>query len=98
MSLLSATSQGNRNGQERDITNLNQNFSFLFDCGVIIVTKLVKKSCEFLIDFAVLANVVSHRFFEALLLKGVNCACQHTFPIHLQLMNCFHNINILYYL
>ena len=71
----------------------------VFDCDVIMITKLVKKSCEFLIDFAVLASAVSLRYFEATLLKAVNyCVCRHIFSNRLQSMNCFCNINILHYL
>ena len=53
----------------------------VFYCDAIIITKFVKKSCEFLIDFAVFASAVSLGSFEALLLKAVNyCVCQHIFP------------------
>ena len=64
----------------------------VFDCNVIIMTNLVKKSCENLIDFVVIASAV-------ILLKAVNyCVRGHIFPSHLQPINCFHKINILYYL
>ena len=69
----------------------------VFNCDVIIITKLVEKSSKFLIDFAVLASAV--RIFEAKLLKSVNyCVCRHIFPSLLQSMNCFCNINILSFL
>ena len=69
------------------------------DCHVIIITKLFKNSCELLIDFSVLASAVSFRSFEATLLTAVNyCVCRCICRSHLQPMNCFRNINILYYL
>ena len=69
------------------------------DCHVIIITKVFKNSCELLIDFSVLASAVSFRSFEATPLTAVNyCVCRHICQSHLQPMNCFRNINILYYL